>query len=485
MRRRRHSGIAVRTGPVLRNRSTGRREIARQGMSRYLIFATASLALLLSGIAGTSVAVALEPIRAWFGMSVVLAGWVIGIYQLALTASMPVVGKVSDVLGRKPTFLLCLALFIIGSLGSALAPSMPALLASRFVQALGGGGFMPAAVGIVADEFPRSRQRAIGLFSSVFPVGHIVGPVIGGWLIESLGWRAVFWFNVPAGLLVLVPAVLLLRSGPRRSRAVDLAGAGLIMACLSCLMCSLSLMAYAETRPMWLLVAMLLIGSVILGTVFLRHEARVVEPIIDLEILRGRPFVAANVYNFIYGAGVIGVMALIPMFAIGVYGVSYLESGLILVPRAAGMLAASLVVSLLMMRWGYRRPIVCGTLLAALSLVLLSLEPEHARLAGRELDGVTVLSLILLLMGLGVGLAAPASNNACIELMPHRAATITGIRGMFRQAGGAVSITVATLVLHQTGDLGVGFRVVFVGLAVALVSTLPAIVAMPRSPGER
>jgi MFS family permease len=152
------------------------------------------------------------------------------------------------------------------------------------------------------------------------------------------------------------------------------------------------------------------------------------------------------------------------------------------VPRAVGMMATSFAVSMLMMRLGYRWPIIGGTLLAAISLVLLSLEPQHLAMLGQDLDSHTSLSLIMLLMGLGIGLAAPASNNACIELMPERAATITGIRGMFRQAGGAVSITVATLILHQSSDLASGFRLVFIALAIAMVATLPAILAMPSSP---
>ncbi len=122
------------------------------------------------------------------------------------------------------------------------------------------------------------------------------------------------------------------------------------------------------------------------------------------------------------------------------YQVTYLESGLIMVPRAVGMLITSLAVSVLMLRLGYRRPIVWGTVLAAVSLLLHSMERLELTPAGRYLDGVTILSLIVLLMGLGVGMAAPRfEQNACIELMPHRAPTITGIRGMFRQAGGAVS----------------------------------------------
>ena len=122
-----------------------------RGISRYLVFAIVSMALLMTGIAGTSIAIALDAIRSSFGVSVVLVGWVIAIFQLSLTASMPIVGKVSDILGRKRTFMACLGLYIIGSVMAALSPNVGLLILSRLIQALGGGGFMPSAAGIVAD----------------------------------------------------------------------------------------------------------------------------------------------------------------------------------------------------------------------------------------------------------------------------------------------------------------------------------------------
>ena len=451
-------------------------------MVRYLIFTTVSLGLLLTGIAGTSIAIALEAIRSSFGVSVILAGWVVAAFQLTLTASMPIVGKISDVLGRRRTFMACLVLYIVGSVMAALSPSIWLLIVSRVIQALGGGGFMPSAVGIVAEVFPLSRQRAIGFFSSIFPIGQIAGPVVGGWLIDSFGWRAIFWVNVPTGLFVLVLAWILLPRGARREGHIDVFGAALIAGSLASFMGGLSLIAYAGTAKMWTVVGALFVAAAALTAVFLRHEATAKSPIVDLEILKRRPFLAANIYNVVYGAGVIGIMSLIPLFAINVYGISYFDSGLILVPRAIGVMATSLVVSILLMRLGYRWPIIIGTCLAALSLFMLSLEPHQLMTLGGGLESTTTLALILLVMGIGVGMAAPASNNACIELMPERAATITGIRGMCRQAGGAVSITVATLALHESASIASGFRLVFIALAVALLATIPAIFAMPRSP---
>lgn len=152
-------------------------------MSKYLIFATVSLVLLLSSISSTAVAVAFPQITSSFSASLILAGWVLSIYQLAATAVMPIAGKASDAFGRKFTLMLCLSLFTLGSLLCTIAPNIELLIFSRFIQAIGGGGFFPSATGLVADEFPRSRQQSIGLLTSIFAIGQIIGPNLGGWMI--------------------------------------------------------------------------------------------------------------------------------------------------------------------------------------------------------------------------------------------------------------------------------------------------------------
>ena len=213
-------------------------------MLRYLIFATVSVALMLSSIAATSLVVAFPTIMAAFSVPIIIAGWMISIYQLGLTATMPIVGKVSDVLGKKFTLMTCLVLFISGSMFCALSPNIGWLIFFRLIQAIGGGGFMPAAVGIVAEEFPESRQKAIGLFSSIFPIGQIIGPNLGGWLVDSFGWRSVFWVNVPIGLAALILAGLLLRQDEKKGGNIDIPGALLVGGCLALFMLSLTFMGY-------------------------------------------------------------------------------------------------------------------------------------------------------------------------------------------------------------------------------------------------
>ena len=191
---------------------------------------------------------------------------------------------------------------------------------------------------------------------------------------------------------------------------------------------------------------------------------------------------AANIYNFIYGACIFGTMSFVPLYAVSIYGMSTLESGLILTPRSVGMMAASTVTSIFLTRWGYRWPMLIGTIILVFSLCLFGVQAPGINVLGMQLGSTALLGVIMLLSGIGMGVAAPAANNACIELMPQRVATITGVRGMFRQSGGTVSIAVTSLLLENIADMAQGFALVFFGLAAVLVLTAPFVFAMPKGP---
>jgi EmrB/QacA subfamily drug resistance transporter len=451
-------------------------------MSRYLIFAAISLSLLLAGINSTAIAVAFPTIISSFKVSLILAGWVMSIYQLVATAAMPLAGKISDVFGRKFTFMASLSLFTLGSLLCAIAPNIQLLILFRLIQGVGGGAFLPVATGIVADEFPRSRQQAIGLFTSILPIGQIIGPNLGGWMINAFGWRSVFWFNIPLGLAALIASAFLLRTGQREQGHMDLMGAGLFTGSLAAFMVGLSEMGNSYDGIPWTICGLLFVAGIVFMVVFIRHINKVKNPIIDLQVLKEKPFIAANIYNFIYGACAFGVLSFVPLYAVSLYGMSTLQSGLILTPRSIGMMAASTLTSVLLMRWGYRWPMVAGNATMVLSLFLLGIEPSVLNILGIHMGSIVLLIIIMLLSGIGAGIAAPAANNACIDLMPHRVSSITGIRGMFRQSGGAVSIAIVSLLLHNIPDMAHGFAVVFFGLAIVMLVTTPLVFAMPDAP---
>lgn len=453
-------------------------------MRRYLVFSVVSLSLLLSSISGSAASVAFPVIMSDLNTSLVMAGWVLTVYQLVATIVMPLAGKISEVLGERAAFIAYTLLFSAGSILCALAPNIYLLIGARVIQAIGGGGFMPCAAGIVSDEFPEARQRFIGLFSSIFPIGMIIGPNLGGWMVETFGWRSIFWFNIPLGVIVLVLSRLLLRAGGRKSvsTSVDLVGAGLLFGIIFAFMFGLTELGNNESGIPWILVGALFTLGIGLVVLFLFWERRAREPIINLELLRKRPFLAANVYNLIYGACALGIFSLIPLYAVSIYSMSTFQSGIVLTPRSIGMMVASTITSFFLVRWGYRWPILVGTLIVAVSVALLALQPHGIEVMSFHVGVTPLLFAIMGLLGIGAGICTPAANNACIELMPDKVATITGLRGMFRTLGSASGIAIATVVLHTISDVQRAFYIVLFASALIMLISIPAIFIMPASP---
>ncbi len=452
-------------------------------MRRYVIFSTVCLALALYSISGSAISVAFPVITSYYDTSVVNAGWVLNSYQLVGTIMMPLAGKISDIFGRRSTFLISTLLFTLGSILCAIAPSIGWLIGFRVIQGIGGGGFLPSAAGIVSDEFPESRQRYIGLFTSIFPIGMIVGPNLGGWMIEAFGWRSIFWFNVPLGIVVLILARLLFRTGEKKStdRNLDFIGTGLLFLSLLTFMLGLTELGSSSSIP-WPIVAVLFFAGIAFMAAFIRREKRAKEPVIDLELLRKRPFLAANVYNILYGLTALGIFSLIPLYAVSIYNLSVFQSGLIMTSRSICIIIASTITSIALVRWGYRKPILIGTLITAFGLFLLSLQPSEIEFMGLHLTAIPLLLIILGVCGIGHGICTPASSNACIELMPEKVATITGLRGMFRQLGSVIGVAISTVIINTAGSIQYAFYVIMLGSAVIMLLSIPSIFAMPSSP---
>src|SRR5919205_3579325 len=185
-------------------------------------------------IDATVVSVALPAMMRELNTTLVWLGWTLTAYMLTQTSVMPLAGKLTESFGRMRVFLACITLFTLGSLLCGLAPNIELLIAFRVLQALGGGGILPAAAGLVAREFPENRSRMIGLFSSIFPIGGVVGAQPGGVIVEHWSWRDVFLINVPIGIVVLL---VLWRWGEAREetqpRSMDVVGAALFAAAIS------------------------------------------------------------------------------------------------------------------------------------------------------------------------------------------------------------------------------------------------------------
>lgn len=453
-------------------------------MRRYFAFFGVSLALFLGSVNVTAITVAFPIIIDELHISVVLGGWILNAFQLTQIALMPVAGRISETFGRRSSFLLFTGVFTMGSALCTVAPDAYSLILFRIIQAAGGAGFLPSAAGIVSDEFPKSRQKAIGLFSSVFPVGMIVGPNLGALLINAFGWRATFGATAAIGVIVIIMARFLLRKDPvttsnsRPWRSLDFIGAGWLAGFLFLFMLGLTQLSKVNEWQAWAAAVpcFLASGGFLYG--FIRRERSSQNPVLDLAILRGRPFMAANIFNMVYGLCAFGIFTLIPLYAITTYNLTVIEAGLALTPRFFGMMAASAVTSLLINRWGYRGPMLIGSIIIALCLGALSL-----RLTGAgQYSPTAILMVIMLFTGLGAGISAPAANNACIELMPERIPTITALRSMFRQLGGSAGIAISTVIIQGMGGSALSFTVVFALWGTVMLAAIPTIFAMPRSP---
>jgi EmrB/QacA subfamily drug resistance transporter len=451
-----------------------------------VFFVLAVSAVLMNSIDSTIVAVAVPQLTNALDAPLVLVAWTITAYQLTQIIMLPLAGKLSDSLGRRKVFMFCVAMFTIGSLLCGLAPSIWFLIAARALQATGGGGLMPSAVGVISDHYREHRAQARGLFTSVLPIGGILGPNVGGFILEHWTWRDMFFINVPIGLLVFGGAFILLH-GDRQvaSRHIDLPGVALYGGALILLLVTMT--AAGDDPSLWTdpRVWLSVVFSVALVLIFLRHIRRSSDPVMDYQLVARQPFLAANLYNLFFGAAVFGVSAFIPTYAVSHFGMSAFLSGAVLTPRSIAIIITSTLASLWLIRLGYRIPMLVGIGLVMAMLLLLGTGWTSVHIFGISISGFPLLAMILTIGGAGLGLANPASNNASLDLAPERAAALTGVRSMFRLTGGVLSVTVISLALTYFPDRGQGLAVVFGSLSVAMLIVVPLTLSIPDTARER
>lgn len=460
---------ATRATEPAAGRPAAPRDVGEPQPGRGLVFAVVSMALFMASVDQTIVATALGSLQHDLHTTVNWSSWTISIYALGQIIAMPTAGAISDMYGRKKVFLGAIALFTVASLCCGLAKDIYVLVALRAVQALGGGAFMPSATGIVADQFGRDRDRAVGLFSSVFPIGGIVGPVLGGIFVTYWSWRGIFLVNVPIGITLLALAVIYLPGSSKKgARRLDLAGIGLLAAGLLGSMLAISYLGSASASPLSASFILPLAVGVIALLAFIRHSARAPAPFVPLKLLGGRDFAIMNLINFVMGSAVLGFGALVPLYAEERYHLATLAAGTLLTARALGMISIAALATFALRRTGYRLPMTVGLSLAAIGLVLMEIGPSL-------LGPYGWLTIAAGLTGLGLGMALPASNNATLQRAPENTAAVAGLRGMFRQSGGITAVSLITAIVARSADPGLALAHSFLALAVILACLLPAV----------
>lgn len=452
----------------------------------YLVFAIVGMALLMASIDSTIVSVSLPTMMTELNTNLAWIGWAITGYQFANSIMMPIAGKLSDDLGRKKIFLAAIVLFTLSSMAAGIAPNVYVLIICRILQGLGGGAFLPSATGIVGDAFGDKRAAAIGMFGSVFPMGAIIGPNLGGFIIDHFSWRWIFFVNVPLGICIFVAGMMLLKKGSAVGigKRIDLAGAWLFSGAILAVLSAITTWAdnpQGAGLTTWLLFAL---GAVLLG-IFIRRETTVDNPIIELNLLHSKQFLAVNVFNFLWGLVVMGLFSLIPYYAVTAYGMTAGESGIILTPRSIIMAVTSTITSLFIIRFRYRPPIIIGCIVIAAGLFLLSPGYHNVTIAGWHMSNVVLLSLIVAVGGIGIGITNPPANNAVLDMYPEKMAAVTGMRGMFRATGGVFGTAVVVLILsHYTNAAG-AFQTICLMSGILMLLLIPLVFFIPDIPSRR
>jgi EmrB/QacA subfamily drug resistance transporter len=462
-------------------------EVARTGQDgahggeppdrRKLVFAIVSIGLFMASIDQTIVATALPAIERELHATINWSGWTISIYALGQVIAMPMAGKISDMYGRKKVFMISAAIFTLSSLCCGFAGNMALLLLARFIQALGGGAFMPSATGIVSDHFGAERDRAVGMFTSILPVGGIIGPVVGGLFVSYWSWRGIFLVNVPIGLvLVALTAKFIPASATRPASRVDIHGIVLLAIVIATAMFGITYLGSGQV-PLY---SPVFLGCETVAAVtlylFIRHSRRNPAPFVPYRLLRGRGFGVMNLINYVYGAAALGFAALVPLYAQDRYHIAPLGAGTLLTARAVGMIAVAGAAAMALRRTGYRLPMITGFAVLAGGLLMMAAPPP--------LSPYAWLAIATAVTGCGMGLSVPAANNASLQLAPAQVAAIAGLRGMFRQSGAITAVSVTTAVIARSAHPGLVQARVFLMFAALLVLVLPLVKLVPDHHGN-
>jgi EmrB/QacA subfamily drug resistance transporter len=399
------------------------------------------MGMFLAALDQTIVSTALPTIVGDFRHSNLLS-WVITAYLLASTASTPIWGKVGDLYGRKRLFQLAIVVFLVASALCGLSRNIFELIAFRGLQGVGGGGLLSLAFAIIGDVIPpRERGRYQGYFGAVFGVSSVVGPLAGGFAVDHLTWRYIFYVNLPLGVAALIVTNRVLRLPVhKREVNIDWWGAILLVAGVSCILLAVQLGGSTYAWGSWQIIGLFVLGALVLAG-FTLWEAVAPEPILPLGLFRLRIFTVSNIISFVSGVAMFGALAFLPQYLQLVHGVSATESGLLLLPLLVGLLAMSISSGIYISRTGrYRWFPLAGTIIVTIGLALLSRLGAHTSL--------TIVGLDILVFGIGLGLFMQVLTLVVQNAVPmNELGVATSSVTFFRSMGGAIGASALGAVL--------------------------------------
>ncbi|WP_328814345.1 MFS transporter [Nonomuraea cypriaca] len=392
-----------------------------------------SLASVLTGLAGSAINVALPEIARNTGADATAAGWILLGYQLTTTVLMVLFGRLADLFGRRRMYLVGLATYTAAAFLAGLAPDAWLLVAMRVLQAAGAAMLLTNSAALVSDAFPRERLgEGMGVYVASFSIAGLIGPTLGGILAENLGWRWVFWFNVPVGLLCLAWGALVLKAPApdRRERGLDASGSVLVLVTLGGLLLALS----EFTRLGWGHPVVLAgLAAFVIGLpLFVVRESRAAHPVVDLSLFRERAFAYGTLASFLNAVARMGMVFLMALYFQAVRGEDPVQAGLKVLPLAVAAMAGSVSSGFLQRLMSARTLAAAGAAMTTCGLVVLLVTMSPATSYAAVTAG-------LVLIGLGSGVFLPSNTTTILDGLPsNRLGIVNAMRLMLQNTGNVV-----------------------------------------------
>ncbi|WP_425058084.1 Riboflavin transporter RibZ [Sporomusa carbonis] len=410
--------------------------------NKYFVLFIVSLGTVLSGYVASSLDIALSNIMNTFGFTMDNVTWVLLAYMIPYGATLPIMGKLGDQFGRKKMYVLGLIVFTAATMMVGLSWSSSTVILFRMFQGMGAAMFFPNAMTLVSDAFPpNERGQALGMWGAFAAAGAVLGPTIGGYIVEYLNWRMLFNSIVPIAAVGIVLSIMVLKeSDTISSKKIDYLGGLFLVSSLSSLIIALN----KGSKEGWtsLYIVGLFICTVLSLLAFLYVESRTAEPLVDLELFRNGTFTAANIVGFLTFMALNGGLFLIPFFLRNILGYTPIRAGVSLFPLIGSMIILAPLGGKLADKAGGKIPTVLG--MTILSIALYSFHTMTDQTA------YLPIALRLILMGIGLALTmSPLSTAAMATLPKEKAGVGSGVFNLFKNVGGSVGIAILGTLLDQ------------------------------------